>query len=248
MRSTPAPNDNHEASRGETAASATDNTTSDANSVACASETDPPIDRVLLIPGLLEPRTALLPMRQHLRRHAKEVTIWRDRYAFRNTEASVQRLSEFITDASREERIGIVTHSFGDWVARQAIARSPNHRVDALASIAPVIRSGFVPKVMHYLGGDLMPEIAVIANAEKARESLDCDRSLRRMVIWALIDLGVGRADLTHLPNVKVHRVAATHLSVVLQPNVFRLVERFLFDDQNGSEPGGSSPSSKSSS
>ncbi|MFG0286846.1 MAG: esterase/lipase family protein [Rhodopirellula sp. JB044] len=234
MRSTPAPNDNHEASRSETATSADDNAA--------------PIDRVVLIPGLLEPRIALLPMRQHLRRHAKDVTIWRDRYAFRNTETSVQRLSTFITDAGREERIGIVTHSFGDWVARQAIASSPNHRVDALVSIAPVIRCGFVPNVMHYLGGDLMPEIAIIANAERASESLDCDRSLRRMVIWASIDLGVGRADLNHLPHVKVHRVAATHLSIVLQPNVFRLVETSLFHDQNGSEPGGSSPSSKSSS
>ncbi|MFG0254633.1 MAG: hypothetical protein ACF787_05995, partial [Rhodopirellula sp. JB053] len=70
----------------------------------------------------------------------------------------------------------------------------------------------------------------------------------RKVLPWASIDLGVGRADLNHLPHIKVHRVAATHLSIVLQPNVFRLVETSLFHDQNGSEPGGSSPSSKSSS
>ncbi|EMI43021.1 esterase/lipase family protein [Rhodopirellula sp. SWK7] len=190
------------------------------------------IDRIVLIPGLMEPRTLMFPMCFRLRRFRKHVSIWHDRYVFRNTEASISRLAELISDDKSAERIGIVTHSFGDWIARQAIARTQNHRVGGLVSIAPVIGCGFIPKIMHCLGGDLIPEIAIIANPEKAMASLQCDPKVKRMVIWAQIDLGVRRVDLSHLPDVDVRCVPATHMSVVMQPNVISIVERFLFGDE----------------
>lgn len=190
------------------------------------------IERVLLIPGLMEPQGALLPLRQLLRKDFQHVEIWKDRYAFRNVENSVSRLIEKIGSDPETPRLAIVTHSFGDWVARQAIARTPDHRVAALVSIAPVMACGLVPRVLHWLGGDILPEIAIIANADRAAAALQCDPSLRRMVIWAASDIAVARVDLSHLRNVETHRINATHLSVVLQPNVHRLVQRFLQSSQ----------------
>jgi len=178
-----------------------------------------------------------------------KVEIWRDRYIFRDTEASIERLSRRIGECSNSTRYGLVTHSFGDWVARQAISRTPNHCVEALASIAPVMKSGIIPQAIHWLSGDLIPEIAIIADPELASKSLDCQTNLhqaglqdiarlRRLIVWAAIDLGVRRIDVSHLTNVKVQHVAATHLSVVMQPDVHRVIEDFLGfnDDEHPSE------------
>lgn len=186
------------------------------------------INRILLIPGLLEPRLAMWPLQHHLRKHWDHVEIWRDRYIFRDVDASVARLADWIQDDRSDTRLAIVTHSFGDWLARRAIAQTPNHRVAALASIAPVMRSGCVINAIHYLGGDFIPEIAIIANPSRASENLNCDPSIRRMVIWARIDLGVRAIDLRQLAHVQTHRTAATHLSIIMQPNVHGLIERFL--------------------
>ncbi|MCM2370585.1 esterase/lipase family protein [Aporhodopirellula aestuarii] len=195
----------------------------------------PRIDRVLLIPGLMEPRTAMLPLKYRLRRYRNDVEIWRDRYMFRNVEKSVSRLADMISDDSSDQCFGIVTHSFGDWIARQAIASVKDHRVGALVSLAPVMGCGHIPKLMHLLGGDLIPEIAIISDREQAQAALDCDAKLKRMVIWAQIDFGVHRVDLSGLPDIDVRLAAATHLSVVMQPNVHTIIEKFLFGDEQPS-------------
>lgn len=186
------------------------------------------IDRILLIPGLLELRSAMLPLRQHLANQWENVEIWRDRYIFRDVDASVARLSDWIRDDGSEKNLAIVTHSFGDWLARRAIAQTPHHRVVALASIAPVMRSGCVITAIHYAGGDFIPEIKIIADPVIAAENLDFDRAVRRIVIWANVDLAVRPIDLNHLPYIATERVLATHLSVILQPNVHTKIERFL--------------------
>lgn len=187
------------------------------------------IDRVLLIPGLMEPRLAMLPLRLRLRRSCSRVEVWRDCYMFRNLEATVTRLAELIDARADSAPIAIVTHSFGDWVARQAIARTSRHRVAALVSLTPVMARGCLTTALYYLGGALIPELAIIVDHQRARAALNCDPNLSRMVIWAASDWGVRPIDLSGLPNTQVHRVTATHLSIVLQPNVHRMIEQFLF-------------------
>lgn len=202
-----------------------------------------PIDRVLLIPGLMEPRMAMLPLRQRLRKRGLQADIWRDCYAFRNVQWSINALLEQIDTQSGSTSIAIITHSFGDWVARKAISRADNHRVGALVSLAPVMARGCIPTAMHYVGGDFIPEIRIIADREQAPAALNCDPGLRRLVLWAAIDLAVRSIDLSDLPNTEVQRVAATHLSIVLQPGVHRMIERFLFPvTGNGSNHDQQSP------
>lgn len=191
------------------------------------------IERVLLIPGLMEPRIAMWPLRMRMRKFCSRVDVWRDCYMFRNVERTVSRLAELIDARADSGKVAIITHSFGDWVARQAIARTRPHRVAALVSITPVMARGCLTTALYYLGGGLVPELAIIADEQRARAALDCDAHLRRMVIWAASDWGVSPIDLTGLPNTEVHRVMATHLSVVLQPNVHRMVEEFLFRPAN---------------
>jgi pimeloyl-ACP methyl ester carboxylesterase len=125
--------------------------------------------------------------------------------------------------------IGLVTHSFGDWVARAAVAEQPNHRVRTLVSLAPVIRAGFLARVAHALTGDLIPEIAVVMDAKRASANLDCDPRIRRMVVWSRFDESVRSVDLDQFTNIVTWHVTATHLTIALQPNVHRLVREFMF-------------------
>lgn len=185
---------------------------------------------IILIPGLLEPRFAMWPLRWSLRNDCDHVECWRDRLAFRRLESSVNRLAERISgDCDEDGAIGIVTHSFGDWVARAALARQPNHRVTALVSLAPVMRAGLLPSLAYVLTRNLIPEIAVIMDASRASANLDCDSQTRRLVVWSRLDESLRSVDLTHIKNLQSRRVLATHLSITLQSNVHRMVKEFLY-------------------
>jgi len=186
--------------------------------------------QIILLPGLLEPRFALWPLRWSLRTHCEQVECWRDRLAFRRVETSVSRLADRIAgDSGVDGPIGIVTHSFGDWVARAAIARQANHRVSTLVSLAPVMRAGFLPTALYALTGNLISEVAVIMDAKRASANLNCDPRVRRLVIWSKFDESLRRVDLEQLQNVEVREVMATHLSIALQPRVHRMVREFMF-------------------
>ena len=186
----------------------------------------------MLVPGLFEPRFALWPLRSTLRTHSEQVACWRDRLAFRRLETSVDRMADRIAgDPYVDGPIGIVTHSFGDWVARAAIAKQPNHRVRTMVSLAPVMRAGFLTSVLYALTGKLVPEIAVIMDVNRASANLDCDARVRRLVVWSKFDESLRSVDLTQFENVETRRVIATHFSIAWQPNVLRIVREFMFPE-----------------
>lgn len=185
--------------------------------------------RLILIPGLFEPRFAFLPLKRALAEKVDHVECWRDRIAFRSVEDSVNRLADTIAENGDDRgTIGIVTHSFGDWVARAAIAKSQSHRVTAMVSLTPVIRAGFLPSLLYGLTGNLVPEIKVIMNRDRASANLDCDDRVRRLVIWSRFDESLRPVPLDHVRNLQVERVWATHFSIPWQPNVIRIVSRYL--------------------
>ncbi|WP_168566521.1 esterase/lipase family protein [Crateriforma spongiae] len=188
------------------------------------------IRRVILVHGLLEPAWALGLIGRFLNRHGLKVEYWHDRLAFRRLDESVDRLASTIASVSSDtpKDTALVTHSFGDWVSRAAIAKTSHHRVGALVSLAPVMKAGVLPTLAWCVSRNLMPEIAVIMNAEQAQANLDCDPDLRRLVIWAKPDESLRQCDLSHLSNVTVRQVWATHLTIVLQPNVHRMIGSFL--------------------
>ncbi|TWT54711.1 hypothetical protein Pla22_23620 [Rubripirellula amarantea] len=185
---------------------------------------------VILIPGLFEPSIALLPLQISMQTHAETIERWHDRIAFRSFEKSVSRLADAIAgDPDELGSIGLVTHSFGDWVARAAIAKSSHHRVRSMVSLAPVMRSGFLSWLAYALTWKLIPEIKVIMDRELACANLNCDQRVRRLVIWSHFDESLRQMPLDQVPNVRVEKVWATHLSIAWQPRVLRLAKNFLF-------------------
>lgn len=187
------------------------------------------IQQVILIPGLLEPRAAFWPLKRRLRQRCERVEYFHDRYIFRNVQHSIERLAEKIGGANANQSIAIVTHSFGDWVARQAIAQTSTHGVAALVSVAPVMRGGLMPLGLRMVSGNLIPEIKIITNPESAAANLELDSRVRRLVIWAKADASVRCVPLDGIATAE--HVPATHLSVILQPGVQRTIEAFLFAD-----------------
>gem|GEM_PF-1599408 len=188
-----------------------------------------PIRRVLLVPGLLEPRWFLLPMKLALGRQDRTVEIWRDHRACRSLEQSVDRLRiAIMQQQDADGSIGIVTHSFGDWVVRQAVAGLPQHSIEAIVSVTPVVTASSFGKLLHRLVGDRVSEASVMADSSLAAQNIAMDVSIRRLVIWAAFDLFVKRIDLPATENLDVRHYLATHLSTVVQPNVHRLIRDFF--------------------
>ncbi|TWU21688.1 hypothetical protein Pla52o_38750 [Novipirellula galeiformis] len=149
--------------------------------------------------------------------------------AFRNLDASVARLAARLEDDHSGRRIALVTHSFGDWVARRAIASATQHRVAALVSITPVLRTGIVPYLIHGLTGNLISEIEVINDPMRASADASVDKKIKRLVLWAQLDAYVRPLDIDGDDTIAVHHFLSTHLSIILQPNSLRLITRFLF-------------------
>ena len=186
------------------------------------------IRRIILIPGLLEPRVLFWPLKRVLQKHCQQVEFFADRIVFRRIDDSVQRLAAILAQDTHDRSIAIITHSFGDWVARQAIAQASHSHVAALVSVAPVMRTGLVPSGLHLLSGNLIPEIKVIVDANQAAENLDCDDQVRRLVIWARADACVRSVPLNHISDLQAERFAATHLTVIFQPGVLKRIETYL--------------------
>lgn len=196
-----------------------------------------PIRRIILVPGLFEPCLAMWPLKLALQKRCERVQCFRDRLAFRNLDRSINRLSEMLREDDQEGSIGIVTHSFGDWVTRQAIARTPEHRVAALVSVAPAIRAGLFLYGLRLVSANLIPEVATIMDAAKASANIHCDDRIRRLVVWAKADECIRSVDLEHIRGIQVERVLATHLSVIIQPNVWKIIENHFFPSVGYAEP-----------
>ncbi len=184
------------------------------------------VNRIILIRGLVEPQCVFWPLRRVLKKHCGRVDIFRDRILLRNTEASIERLSRLIVPEKSDDTVGIVSHSFGDWIARQAIARTPDHGVRRLISVTPALELGWLTAAFHLATGGVVPELKIIADRQLARANLELEPSLRRTVIWSKIDCCVRPIALAHVAGVDVFDVWATHMTAVMQPNVVRLIAR----------------------
>lgn len=190
------------------------------------------LDRIVLVPGFCEPRWLLWPLKTALSDCADCVEIWHDDLVHRKLERSIDKLHDAFAIWNRDhQRVAVVTHSFGDWITRQALARSQQHPVHAIASIAPIIAASPIAKVIRCLGGNWISEVPVMANRERASEFATVSPEVRRLIIWGAADPWVRPYPFAESVNQKVEHVYATHITVVLQPAIHRSVRRFLVHD-----------------
>lgn len=196
-----------------------------------------------MVPGFFEPRPLLWPLRLTLRTPTvinghctRKVRIFKDRIAFRDLDNSASRLQQQIESLVTEPNhsVAIVTHSFGDWVARQAISRVFERfegsvlPAISLVSIAPIMTASPVARGLHWFGGNLFSEVAVMSDASRASSNGMFDLAIPRLVIWANADIWIRKLEVKENPLLEMRHVWATHLSIVLQPSVHKSVKRFV--------------------
>lgn len=181
---------------------------------------------VLLVPGLFSPRWHMSGLLGRLQRSGFRARVWDDASVFRNLDSSIERLHRDIS--AHEPGIGVVTHSFGDWLFRQAVAGSACS-VTSLVSLVPVMRASTVAKLLAPLGR-IAPEIAVMAREDRSARALGTPPEIRRLVVWARFDPWVRRTALDAFENTRSVVVTGSHNSILWQPQVQRLAAAHLLE------------------
>lgn len=162
----------------------------------------------------------LLPLARQLRRSPMRVITWDYPRVFSNIDESVATLSSLMQRENRMGRsIGLITHSFGDWIARQAVASLEEVSIARWISICPVIREVPVAQWIHRWCGDRLAEIAIMADPEEASANLVDGSAVKHTTIWAQWEWLVRPRE--GMPR---HELLGTHNSVLFQPNLWRLV------------------------
>jgi len=93
------------------------------------------------------------------------------------------------------------------------------------------MQAGIVPDLLHLATGNLIPEIAVMGDPVRANCDASVDASVRRLVIWASMDLYVRPVEIDEHPNASIHHLIGSHLTVAMQPNSLQLISQFLFSN-----------------
>jgi len=188
--------------------------------------------RFICLPGLLEPHFAFARLKHALADQADSIEIFPDRIVGRDLTDSVDRLAEMIrvdqTGEVMRSPIVLITHSFGDWVARQAIARQPRHRVTALISIAPAMQPGWVLHAFDVMTAWMIPEMRVIMDPARSTASLEADAVVARLILWAKADIIVRPIACEAMRAFEIKNLPGTHLSIVMQTNTIDAIKAFL--------------------
>jgi hypothetical protein len=179
---------------------------------------------VLLIPGLFSPRWHFWGLRRSLQRSGFDAITWDDSSVFGELETSIARLSACLREHTGS--LGVVTHSFGDWLFRQVAGRGGADNVARLVSLVPVMGASYAARWVAPLG-KLVPELGVMASAERAAAALQTPAEIRRLIVWARIDPWVRRVA-AQCENTHVTVVPGTHNTLLWQPRVHRLIVEHL--------------------
>ena len=185
--------------------------------------------RVILVPGFTSPRWVLFPLYRYLRNRHEHVDLWDHPRVFSELDVTVNALAgKLRTESQAGRRIGLVSHSFGDWVARSALAEAGDVRISKLISITPVATRVPLARWIHWFSGRLIPEIRIMADEEKAGEHLVVSPAIEHIIFWARWDLIVRRPRPWPNPKTRHRLLRGTHVSLAFQPNLWRAVAEEL--------------------
>lgn len=180
------------------------------------------VEHIVLVPGLFSPAWMMWPVSRALAGRGATVETWDDAAVFGPVEHSVRRLEAHFAELQPQaERIGVVSHSFGDWLCRQALSRGNLRCAISLVSLVPVVRGSWPAKLGRKLGAGIAAEVEVMGDERRASAALDLPECIDRLVVWARIDPWVRRRA---IPGAREVTVPGTHNSLVFQPRVHRLV------------------------
>lgn len=186
------------------------------------------LSSVLLVPGFLSPAWTLFPLQRSLVRQGYSCSIWDDPFVGRDLDRSLRRLASNIATRSREAGVSIVAHSFGDWLVRSCLQEQSGLAIQHLVSIGPVTTAVPAAKLAKTCGLGGMSEIQVMADPQRAEVELAIGSCTRRTVIWPKLEFIVRRKEPLGKVPTETLTVRGTHVSVLFQPAVHRMVGKAL--------------------
>lgn len=182
--------------------------------------------QVILVPGLFSPRWHMAGLRRSLRHERLDAETWDDALVFGDLDKSVERLRQTILD--RGPGLGVASHSFGDWLLRQALHGMDDCPVRRVVSLVPVVTTSFAARLVNPLVGRFVPEVAVMSDEERASAAKVLPAAIDHLIVWARIDPWIRKPGGHALSGANCTTVFGTHNSVLWQPCVQRTVAKFL--------------------
>lgn len=164
-------------------------------------------------------------MQRYLSRDFHQVIRWDYPRIFSDLDAVANSLAGLLD--SSEAPTSIVAHSFGDWIVRSALHHTRRTKFDRLVSVCPVTTAVPIVKWIRPLSANLVSEFAVMEDAERASLSIPDRIEIQRSLIVATGEFIV-RESLLAGSNPTPRRVAATHNSILFQPNGWRAIRHEL--------------------
>ena len=182
---------------------------------------------ILIIPGMFSPAWVWIPFRRYLSDYFPSVSVWDHPHIFQNPEGVAELLSETVLEFKRLGReVLLVSHSYGDWIARRAIC---THGAEpaCLISLCPVLTAVPLARLARLLRVDIIPELRLLADAERSAEHCLIPDTIHRAILWASFELVVGKPESLER-RLETISLLATHNSVIFQPGVWKTVRNEL--------------------
>jgi len=168
------------------------------------------------------------PLARALRRGGIVAETWDGASVFGPLEKSIDGLQACLDRFRRQHgAVAMVSHSFGDWIGRQVLARGGPAGVSSLVSLAPVVAKSPAAYLATFLGGGVAPEVRTMADHARASSALHLPDGIDRLIVWARVDPWIGRPQRGDLDGIRQITVCGTHNSILFQRPVHRLVARF---------------------
>lgn len=183
---------------------------------------------ILIVPGFMSPAWMLRPLASRLRGTYPSVVLWDYPRVFADVELNLAELSAQLDHTNPHI---VITHSYGDWMARAALGIS-EYRPQGMIAISPVVRSVPLIRALPNWLERNVPEFVVMRNEQRAAVNLQPAMEQRRMIYWA-------RGELLVDPNLPEHHRCrrqrffwGTHNSLLFQPKVWAAIDQDIADLQ----------------
>jgi pimeloyl-ACP methyl ester carboxylesterase len=189
-------------------------------------EGDPPLDRILLVPGFMSPGWMFAPLHRALNESFACVEVWDHPTVFDQPAHIAAALAAELN--STDDRLGIISHSFGDWIVRGAIASTETKNVRKLISICPVATSVPTARLLSKFSLDVTPELQLMGDELRASAALNFNPSIDHLVLWATFDVFVFKPLQWPRAETEHRSILGTHNSILFQPNIWRIIKYYL--------------------
>lgn len=193
-------------------------------------------ESVVLIHGFGAKRAVMWPLAARLRSNGYRVRLWSYVTLFQSINFHAERLHDYLmTQLAEESRFSIVAHSMGSIVTRAALNRSVPENLGRVVLLAPPNHGSPMARYASRLVGNVIRPTRELSD--------DCNSFVQTMPLPNGIDMGIiaARFDLlvpvanTHLDAEHKHEtVNATHNSLLMSKEVYRMIASFLKSGEFG--------------